>query len=137
MRNLLVLSFILVLAACAGTPPPETARTASPIPDREGVQRVKVVARSYYFNPSHITVRAGQPVELQLSREPGLVPHDFTLVAPEAGIDIRVALSTAAQTVRFTPTKPGRYSFFCSQRFLGQSHRERGMTGVLEVKADA
>lgn len=135
MRNPFVLSLVLGLAACAGTPPPEAARTAVAIPDREGVQRVTVVARSYYFNPSHVTVRAGQPVELQLSREPGLVPHDFTLVAPEAGIDIRVDLSTAPQTVRFTPTRPGRYPFFCSQRFLGQSHRERGMTGVLEVKA--
>lgn len=137
MRNPLVLSLLLVIAACAGTPPPESARTAAPVPDREGVQRVKVVAGSYYFNPSRITVRVGQPVELQLSREPGLVPHDFTLVAPQAGIDVQVALSTAPQTVRFTPTRAGRYAFFCSQRFLGQSHRERGMTGVLEVKADA
>lgn len=135
MRNPFLLAIALGLTACAGLPPPEAARPVVATPGRDGVQQVTVVAGNYYFNPGHVIVQAGQPVELRLSREAGLVPHSFILVAPEGGIDIRVELSTAVQTVRFTPTRAGRYQFFCSKSFLGQSHRERGMSGVLEVRA--
>lgn len=104
------------------------------VPDKDGVQRVEVTGGSYYFSPKHIVVKAGLPVELKVIKEPGMVPHTIVLHAPDAGIDIHVALDQQPKTVRFTPTKPGRYQFFCDEKLLFlESHREKGMYGILEV----
>ena len=103
-------------------------------PDADGVQRVSIVAGSYFFRPRHIVVKARTPVELSVVKEPGITPHDFVIQAPDAGIKVDAKLDTEPTKVTFTPTAPGKYIFYCSNKFLFlQSHRERGMEGVLEV----
>ena len=101
----------------------------------DGVQRVDVVGGSYYFNPNYIIVKVNVPVEMKIRKESGLVPHDFILKAPEAGMDIQIDLGTEPALVRFTPTKVGQYPFYCGKKppFL-ESHREKGMEGVFEVR---
>jgi len=100
----------------------------------DGIQRVTIVAKSFGFTPSRIAVKAGAPVELTLSKEPDIIPHNFTLQAPEAGIAVSEKLGTTAKIVRFTPTKPGSYEFFCDEDpALFKSHRSMGMFGTLEV----
>ena len=38
-------------------------------------------------------------------------------------------------SVRFTPVRPGRLTFFCDKKLLFfKSHREKGMTGTIEVR---
>jgi plastocyanin len=38
-------------------------------------------------------------------------------------------------TVRFTPTHPGTFVFYCDKKLLFfKSHREKGMEGRLEVR---
>ena len=101
----------------------------------DGVQRVDVIGSSYYFNPNYIIVKVNVPVEMKIRKESGIVPHDFVLKAPEAGMDIQVDLKTEPTVVRFKPTKIGTYPFYCSKKppFL-ESHREKGMEGVLDVR---
>jgi plastocyanin len=121
---------LLLLAGCQSTieQPAQVAQTAKADPD--GVQRVRVVAGSYFFKPNHIIVKAGVPVELLVAREAGMVPHD--LLIEEAGV--KQELSTEPTRISFTPRKAGRYVIYCSKKPpLMASHRERGMEGVLEV----
>lgn len=121
---------LLLLAGCRSTSeqPPQVAQTAKA--DSDGVQRVRVVAGSYFFKPNHIIVKANVPVELVVAREAGMAPHD--LVIDEAGV--KQDLSTEPTRISFTPRKAGRYVIYCSKKPpLLASHRERGMEGVLEV----
>jgi plastocyanin domain-containing protein len=102
--------------------------------DKDGVQRVEMVGGSYFFRPNRVIVKVNVPVELSIRKESGIVPHDIVLKAPEAGIDFTLSLSEDPQTVRFTPTRTGRYPFYCDKKFLFfPSHREEGMEGILEV----
>jgi plastocyanin len=102
--------------------------------DQDGVQRVRIVAGSYFFKPSHIVVKVNMPVELVVSRESGLTPHDLVIRAQDAGIVVDQDLATEARKIAFTPKKVGKYAFYCSKKPpLLASHRERGMEGVLEV----
>jgi plastocyanin domain-containing protein len=101
----------------------------------DGVQRVDVAGGSYYFNPNYIIVKVNVPVEMKIRKESGVVPHDFVLKAPEAGMDVQASLGTEPAVIRFKPTKIGTYAFYCSKKipFL-ESHREKGMEGVLDVR---
>ncbi len=103
--------------------------------DRDGVQRVSILGGSYFFNPNDIIMKVNVPVELKIKKEPGIVPHNFVLHAPEAGMDVKVDLGTEPTVVRFTPTKTGKYPFSCDKKVLFfESHREKGMEGVIEVR---
>ena len=101
--------------------------------DSSGVQKVEMLAGSYFFKPNDVIVKVNVPVEITIKKEPGFVPHNIVLHAPEAGIDFKVELSTDPKVIRFTPTKAGTYPFYCDHRFLFWSHRAKGMEGVLEV----
>lgn len=102
--------------------------------DNDSVQRVRVTAGAYYFSPDHIIVKKNVAVELVIKKEPGFTPHNITLKAPEAGMDIDVDLSSDPKTIKFVPTLPGKYPFYCNKKLpFAKSHREKGMEGVLEV----
>lgn len=102
--------------------------------DPDGVQRVEIRGGSYYYHPNRIIVKVNVPVQLTLRKEGRVVPHDFVLKAPEAGIDIDTAMSVENKSVSFTPKKTGSFRFYCSNKLLFmESHREKGMEGVLEV----
>lgn len=102
--------------------------------DADGVQRLTLVAGSYFFRPDHIVVQAGRPLEISLTLEPGLIPHRFVLEGPDGRRLADVALGTEARTVRLT-LNAGDYVFYCPNQLLHfRSHRERGMAGVLQVR---
>lgn len=104
------------------------------VPGEDGVQRAEVTGGSYFFTPNRLVVKVGVPVELRVKKEPGAAPHSIVLKAPEAGIDFAVELAAEPKTVRFTPTKVGTYKFFCDKKLpFFESHREKGMHGLLEV----
>ncbi len=126
---------VLVLAAVcfAGDVPGQKSVFTAAV-DADGVQRADVIAGSYFFNPDYIVVKVNVPVELKVRKEPGITPHDFVLKAPEAGIDVLESLGSDPKSVRFTPTKPGKYPFYCDKKLIfSKSHREKGMEGTLEV----
>jgi plastocyanin domain-containing protein len=130
--SLLILSMLLLYSA--NTEGAERKEFIASV-GSEGVQKIDVVGGSYYFNPNYIIVKVNVPVEMKIRKESGIVPHDFTLKAPEAGMDIQIDLGTEPAIVRFTPTKVGKYAFYCGKKppFL-ESHREKGMEGVFEVR---
>ncbi len=90
---------------------------------------------SYYIKPDKITVKAGQPVTLKIVNESTIVPHNLVIVAPEAGIDVRVEVRGGkTASASFTPGKAGIYQMFCDKKLLFMaSHKEKGMKAVLEV----
>ena len=138
MTRISTLGFLLVALAAgcqsAGEQkPPAQAQVLKVDPD--GVQRVTVLAGSYFFRPNHIIVKAGTPVEILASREAGLAPHDLVIQAPDGGATlVQQDLATEPRKIAFTPRKPGKYPMYCSKKPpLMASHRERGMEGMLEV----
>ena len=102
--------------------------------DKDGIQRIEVLAGEYFFDPNYIIVKVNVPVEIKIKKEPSLVPHTFVIKAPDAGMDIHESLSSEPKIIRFTPTKIGKYPFYCDKKFLFfESHREKGMEGIIEV----
>ncbi len=130
MRHLLTVVMLLLACVCASAD--EQVEKAAV--DVDGVQKADVLAGQYFFKPNHIIVKVNVPVELRVKKEPGIVPHDFVLKAPEAGIDVLESLSAEPKSIKFTPTKPGKYPFYCDKKLIfSKSHREKGMEGTLEV----
>lgn len=102
--------------------------------DNDGVQRVKVLGGSYFFDPNQIIVKVNVPVELQVRKEAGIVPHDIAMKSPEAGMNFKESLETEPKEIRFTPTRIGRYPFYCDKKLLFfKSHKKKGMAGIIEV----
>jgi hypothetical protein len=103
--------------------------------DKDGIQRVEIVGGSYFFKPNYIILKVNIPVEMKLIKESGMTPHNIILNAPEAGMDIKVDLSTEPRIVKFTPTKTGKFPIYCDKKLLFfESHREKGMEGTVEVR---
>jgi len=104
--------------------------------DSDGVQRAALEADSYRFSPTHLVVRAGQPVELVFTSLTWLVPHNVVIDDPRSGLTIRAEIPAGARmTVRFTPAVTGAFAIYCDKKLLFfESHREKGMEGVLEVR---
>ncbi len=102
--------------------------------DKDGVQRVEIMAGDYFFRPGHIVVKVNVPVELRALKETIITPHDLVIDAAAAGITIKESLGRQSRTFSFTPTKTGKYPIYCSKKLLFlKSHRKRGMEGILEV----
>ena len=131
IKYLYIIAAVLIAsyaAASSGEPV-----TVVPI-DQDGVQRVEIEGGSYFFKPDHIVVRINIPVELKVSKESGLIPHNIVAISPEAGIAFQENLSSTPKSIRLTPTKVGTYPIYCSKRApFSKSHREKGMEGVIEV----
>ena len=121
---------LAVFTACAvAQEPPQAVK-----PDADGVQRVRLIAGSYFFKPNHIVVKVNVPVELTASRESGITPHDLVIRAEEAGINVKEDLGSDPKKISFTATRPGKYPIYCSKKLpFMAGHREKGMEGILEV----
>jgi len=71
---------------------------------------------------------------LVVKKESGIGPHNIVAKSPEAGIDFNEGMSSEPKSITFTPTKAGTYPFYCDKKLLFfESHREKGMEGVIEV----
>jgi plastocyanin len=101
----------------------------------DGVQHVRIEGGAHFFEPKRVIVKSGVPVELTVSVGRSVIPHTFVIQAPEAGMVVDESLSSEPKPIRFTPTVVGSYPFYCRNRLLFfESHREKGMEGVLEVE---
>jgi plastocyanin len=132
-------TILVVVAVLVGTLGGIAAREGKQLivaADSDGVQRVAMEADSYSYRPDHIVVRAGVPLEITLTSVTTLTPHNFIIKEPKAGILIEQEVGAGkTTTVRFTPTQPGSFTFYCDKRLLFfKSHRDRGMEGRLEVR---
>lgn len=132
MRVLLsigLLAATLAVTACSGA---ANARSGNdgPSSDATASQTVTVTARdTMRFEPSTITVQAGQPVQLTLVNA-GKMPHDFTLregVAKRVKIDADPGKSASGT---FTIDRPGTYTFICDVA----GHDAAGMKGTITAQ---
>jgi len=95
------------------------------------IQEATLQVESFFFKPSRLEVVVNVPVRLTLKSGAFIIPHNFSLHAPEAGIDISQNIGHGKTlTLEFTPTKLGEYPFYCAK----DSHAKKGMTGTLVVK---
>jgi plastocyanin len=121
------------LAAEHGSMADEVERVYA-VPGEDGVQRAVMTGGDYFFKPRWLVLRLGVPVELTVKKEPGFVPHNIVMDAPEAGMAFEVDFGKKGEVISFTPTKKGTYIFYCSKKLLFfKSHRDRGMEGIIEV----
>ena len=122
------------IAGAAGEPGSEHMMVA-PI-ESDGVQRLTMVLDSYSYDPNHVVVQAGRPVELILNSVTMITPHNFVLKDGASGLSIDQDVGSGKQVVlRFTPMQKGTFSFYCDKKLLFfASHREKGMEGKLEVR---
>lgn len=132
-KTVFMLLLVIGLTVFVAIGKSETKKVIVPV-GQDGVQRVDILAGSYFYEPDYIVVRKDVPVEITIKKEPGLAPHDIVLKDAEAGLDVEEDLARDSKIIRFTPKKVGRYPFYCTKRFLFfKSHRDHGMEGVLEV----
>lgn len=101
------------------------------VADETGVQKISMTAGNYFFRPNHIVVKINVPVEITIRRE-GIIPHSFVLRSAEAGINLEEKLNNEPMTIRFIPRTEGEFAFYCDGGLI-ESHREKGMEGVLQV----
>jgi len=112
------------------------------------VTEISVVMNEFSYQPSTLTVPAGQQVVVTLRNE-GQIEHDFVVdgidvsaVSSEGDIgghhmggdhsefDLHLSVTAGGTgTLRFTPNQPGTYRIFCSV----EGHEEAGMVGELTV----
>ena len=102
----------------------------------DGVQRATVVLDSYSYQPGHLIVEAGKPVELTLTSVTTITPHNFIIKDLTPGVSVEHDVAAGKTViVKFTPTQAGIYPIFCDKRLWPlPSHRDKGMEGRLEVK---
>jgi plastocyanin len=89
----------------------------------ESSGKTEVELDDFYFEPTVLTGKAGQKVELELKNE-GNVEHSFTLASQ--GIDKDLEPGDEGE-VTVTIPKSGAISFFCKY------HKNEGMAGALAV----
>ncbi|MBI3305406.1 cupredoxin domain-containing protein [Candidatus Parcubacteria bacterium] len=110
--------------ATAVPPPAASPETPPPAP-QSAVQEFTLTARQWQFEPATLTVKKGVPVRLSITSID--VTHGFSI--SEFGVNTALT-PNQTNTVEFTATKTGTFSFFCSV-FCGSGHS--GMRGTLRV----
>jgi len=129
------LSFALAAATFAAEPasmgPPFTVPT-----DSDGVQRTTVILDSYSYQPAHLIVENGKPVELTLKSVTTLIPHNFIIKDPAGSLSVEQdAGAGKTALLKFTPMQAGTFPIYCDKRLWPlPSHRDKGMEGKLEVR---
>jgi plastocyanin len=138
MKRIALTTLILVLMLLPAMQCPGAEEKQEPVRytatvDTDGVQKIDVLGGSYFYKPNYIIVKVNVPVELKVTKEPGMTPHDIAMTSPEAGMEFKEGIGTTPKVIKFTPTKTGKYPFYCTMKSLFSSHREKGMEGVIEV----
>src|SRR5262245_962143 len=124
-----LLGLLALLSGCSSglnRPVKEVTATVT-----DSVQRVTITAHTYWFDPNRVVLKAGKEVELKIKNGAFGVPHNLTCFDKDAGIEVSADLGMfrGGKTVRFTPTQPGEYEFFCHV----DSHSKHGMKGTFVV----
>lgn len=96
----------------------------------DNVQVARMKLDSHYFEPNRLIVQVGIPVRLILENGTLFAGHDFSVFAPDAGLEFDTYVPARQQvTVQFVPDKVGEFRFYCNI----DDHAEKGMTGTLVV----
>ena len=114
---------LFVASACAPAAAPAAGATLPP-------EQITVTGTDdFRFNPSTITVIAGQPLEVTFQIG-GEIPVDFTVQKGLAKPVVITEDGGKSGTATVTYAKPGTYKFLCSQ----PGHDQLGMHGTITVQ---
>jgi plastocyanin len=129
------LSLVLAAAAFAAEPPSMGPPFTVPT-DSDGVQRTTVILDSYSYQPAHLIVEKGKPVELTLKSVTTLIPHNFIIKDPAGSLSVEQDTGAGKTALlKFTPMQSGTFPIYCDKRLWPlPSHRDKGMEGKLEVR---
>ena len=129
------LSLALAAMTLAADPPSMGPPFTVPV-DSDGVQRTTVILDSYSYQPGHLIVEKGKPVELTLKSVTTLTPHNFIIKDPAGSLAVEQDVSAGKTALlKFTPTQSGTFPIYCDKRLWPlPSHRDKGMEGKLEVR---
>jgi nitrite reductase (NO-forming) len=120
-----VLPLLVACSATSASRPATASGAASPSPQPLTVTAMDTMR----FDPSTLTARAGQPIQVTLKNS-GQLAHDFDITDGVAQPVKITAQAGQTATATFTIDKPGTYTFFCSQ----PGHEQAGMKGTLTVQ---
>lgn len=140
MALLLAITTLTILPAGAADPAASDAHAPGKITravatlGSDGIQRLDITGGEYYYEPNYLVVKVNTPVEIKVKKAGGYIPHNLIAKAPEAGIDFKIDLKNDFQTIKFTPTKTGKFPMYCDKKLLWfDDHRKKGMEGMIEV----
>lgn len=122
---MLPLLAVVIVSGCAGYRPAPTAPTPTGLnvtAPTGAVREIAIAASNYKFEPSAISVTAGERVRFVITGSGAF--HTFTI--NELGIDISVPASQTV-TKEYTITKTGTFTLYC------KPHRGLGMVGTVSV----
>ena len=122
---LVIAAPIVLLLASACAPAPAPAAGAGLPPE----QITLTGTDDFRFNPSTITLKAGQPLQVTFQNS-GEILHDFTVQQGLARPITIMEDGGKSGTATVTYDKPGTYKFFCSQ----PGHDQAGMHGTITVQ---
>ena len=127
----LAMAAVVFAAEPTSMGPPFTGPT-----DSDGVQRTTVILDSYSYQPGHLIVEKGKPVELTLKSVTTLIPHNFIIKDPAGSLSVEQDVSAGKTALlKFTPMQAGTFPIYCDKRLWPlPSHRDKGMEGKLEVR---
>ena len=114
---------LLLASACAPAPAPASGAGLPP------EQITLTGTDDFRFNPSTITLKAGQPLQVTFQNS-GEILHDFTVQQGLARPITILEDGGKSGTATVTYDKPGTYKFFCSQ----PGHDQAGMHGTITVQ---
>ena len=92
-----------------------------------GIQKITVVGTEFAFTPSTLTLKVGQPAEITFKNN-GAYPHNLTIT--DLGVKTKTIQPGEQDTIQFTPSKTGQFSFICTV----PGHADKGMKGTLTVQ---
>jgi plastocyanin len=143
MKRLNRVASVLAVALCLffgeSVTASEPAGVAAPLVvpmAADGIQKATITLDSYSYQPNHLIVEAGKPVEFTLVSVTTLIPHNFIIKDPSGSLSVEQDVSAGKTAiVTFTPTQRGIFPIYCDKRLWPlPSHRDKGMEGLLEVK---
>jgi len=91
------------------------------------VREITVSGTEFSLSPASITVSAGDQLKITF-RNDGSIIHNFKIT--ELGVGTKTIGSGKTDTIEFTASASGTYTFFCSV----PGHRANGMKGELTVQ---
>lgn len=125
-----LLLIAVLLAACGGgggSQQQSSNSSSSSSSSSSSAQRIEVVGTEFAYNPSTLTVKRGQTVEIVFKNE-GSVAHD--LLIDEFNVKTAAIAAGQSTTVRFTPNQAGQFKIYCAE----PGHEAAGMVATLVVE---
>ncbi|MEK6859007.1 MAG: cupredoxin domain-containing protein [Nanoarchaeota archaeon] len=114
MKNALWIVLVGIVIVLAGTiifmSSGSSSVTGNVVANTGDAQKITLSERDLNYYPSSITVKAGQLVELSLDSSVKGCLRSFTI----RDLGVQQYAKTVSDTITFTPTKKGTFTFACS-----------------------